>query len=424
MTQKGRKLISTVKQIENLKPGTGRYEIPDATVRGLRLCVFTTGKQSWVYRYRLGGRTRKLTLECGATDLARARKLASDAMNAVASKVDPGDQKKARKLAGVALTVEGLIKQFVEKHLGKVEDKKTGDVTYKLDSGREVERILRKELKKYLNRQAEGGISGTEAVALIKAIGERGTVIRNRSLTALKLLYGFGMHIEVKACTSSPFAGLELKDEGDGRDRVLSKVELKAVWVAAAKLGEPYCSIIRLLALTGQRLNEIAKLRWSDIDWQEKQIVRPATGRARKNRKANITALSDQAMAIIKAAPKVKSETDLIFTLTGGKLTVGQKMRNRLYKAVEDELGYKPEQWQPHDLRRTMTTRMASDLKVPEHIADRILNHSANKAKGVVAKIYNRYEYADERRDALMAWGRYVDNLVNGAPDNVVQLRA
>jgi integrase len=381
---------------------------------------------SWVYRFRFGGRTRKLTLECGATDLARARKLASDAMHQVAGKTDPGVEKQEKKRAGSPLTVEGLIEQFAKEHLGKVENAGTGDVTYSLDSGREVERILRKELKPFFGRMAEGGISGTEAVTLIRAIGERGTVIRNRSLTHFKSLYGFGMHIEVKACTSSPFAGLELKDEGDGRERVLSKAELKAVWVAAEKLGEPYCSIIRLLALTGQRLELISNLRWSDINWQERQIEKAATGRGRKNKKANITALSDQAIAILEAAPKIKSEADLIFTVTGRPLNGWQKMRDRLYDAVAEELGREPEQWQPHDLRRTMSTRMAGDLKVPEHIADRILNHGSRKANGVVAKIYNRYEYLDERRAALQAWGSYVEGLVSGkAPaSNVISLRA
>ena len=40
-----------------------------------------------------------------------------------------------------------------------------------------------------------------------------------------------------------------------------------------------------------------------------------------------------------------------------------------------------------------------------------------------VAAVYNRFEYLDERRAALEAWGRYIENLVSPVPANVVALR-
>ncbi|MGO9721170.1 MAG: Arm DNA-binding domain-containing protein, partial [Methylocella sp.] len=52
----------TVKAIENIKPGAVRREIPDGEVPGLYLQVFPSGKASWAFRYRFGGRTRKLTV--------------------------------------------------------------------------------------------------------------------------------------------------------------------------------------------------------------------------------------------------------------------------------------------------------------------------------------------------------------------------
>lgn len=80
--------------------------------------------------------------------------------------------------------------------------------------------------------------------------------------------------------------------------------------------------------------------------------------------------------------------------------------------------------WRLHDLRRTCTTGLAK-LGIPPHVADRILNHQSGTIKGVAA-VYNRYQYLDERRKALEAWGRYVETLLDpeGAADNVVTLRA
>ena len=57
--------------------------------------------------------------------------------------------------------------------------------------------------------------------------------------------------------------------------------------------------------------------------------------------------------------------------------------------------------WRLHDLRRTAGTGMAS-VGVPVSTISRILNHS----EGGVTKIYNRFSYADEKRDALDRWGQ------------------
>jgi integrase len=71
--------------------------------------------------------------------------------------------------------------------------------------------------------------------------------------------------------------------------------------------------------------------------------------------------------------------------------------------------GKEIEPWILHDLRRTATTGMAR-LRIAPHVVDRILNHTSGTIRGV-ARVYNRFDYADERRTALEAWGRYVEGL-------------
>lgn len=193
------------------------------------------------------------------------------------------------------------------------------------------------------------------------------------------------------------------------------------MWQAAEKLGHPYTAIVRLLVLTGQRLGEIAGLRWDEVDLVERQITLP--GSRTKNGKSHIVALSDSAVAILKAAPKIKSEDGLVFTVTGKPLNGWSKMRARLNEAVTEALDNRePERWTLHDLRRTTATRMAEDLKIAPNVIDKILNHSTGVVKGVAA-IYNRAELLQERRAALEAWSRYVNELVHGTSSNVVPLR-
>ena len=78
--------------------------------------------------------------------------------------------------------------------------------------------------------------------------------------------------------------------------------------------------------------------------------------------------------------------------------------------------------WTLHDLRRTAATGMAK-LKIFPHVTDKVLNHVSGTISGVAA-IYNRFEYLDERRDALDAWGRYLSDLIEPATSTVVAIRS
>lgn len=86
-----------------------------------------------------------------------------------------------------------------------------------------------------------------------------------------------------------------------------------------------------------------------------------------------------------------------------------------------DNDGAEIEPWVLHDLRRAATTAMAR-LGIAPHVADRVLNHQAGTIRGVAA-VYNRFEYLAERKAALEAWGRFVQNLAQPSRANVVSLR-
>ena len=76
--------------------------------------------------------------------------------------------------------------------------------------------------------------------------------------------------------------------------------------------------------------------------------------------------------------------------------------------------------WTFHDLRRTAATGMAR-LGIPVRVTEAVLNHVSGTAGGIVS-VYQRHDYADEKRDALDAWARFVGGLVDGTPDNIVPL--
>lgn len=86
----------------------------------------------------------------------------------------------------------------------------------------------------------------------------------------------------------------------------------------------------------------------------------------------------------------------------GGLPETADDLRKALKLKAEDALPRHVPEFVLHNLRRTATTGMAR-LKVPPHVADKVLNQTAGKISGVAA-LYNKFKYLDERRDALEVW--------------------
>jgi integrase len=80
-------------------------------------------------------------------------------------------------------------------------------------------------------------------------------------------------------------------------------------------------------------------------------------------------------------------------------------------------------EWVLHDLRRTTATAMA-ELGILPHVTEKILNHSSSKAAGPMAKIYQRYDYLNERRDALELWAETLWRITSTGKRNAVPLLA
>jgi integrase len=159
-----------------------------------------------------------------------------------------------------------------------------------------------------------------------------------------------------------------------------------------------FSDVVRLLLLTGQRRNEIGKLRWSEIDLDRKLIMLPAE--RVKNSRNHEVPLSRQALAIIERQPR---RTDFVF---GGR---GQWGWAEAKAKLDQRVPIAP--WRIHDLRRSCATSLA-EVGVLPHIIEAVLNHQSGH-KASVAGIYNRAKYADEMRSALQRWADHVDKITH-----------
>jgi integrase len=405
-------------------PVGGRVEYFDASFPGLALRVTATGRKSWSLFYRLNGRLRRFTL--GPYPIIKpgqARREAMNALERVRQGIDPAEEKKARrdKHSPETETFEALVQDYIERHVKK----NSALATYQ-EAKRDLEYNV---LPKWRNRPI-AGISRRDAIDLIDGLVARGVEIQaNRTLARLRALFNWA--IEKDRVSASPVARIKPPTKERARDRALTDDEIRWFWQACDEIGWPFGPIFKLLLLTAQRRDEVGGMKWTEIDLDKRTWTLPRH-RAKSDRGHEVH-LSDAAIEVLGSLPKIfhGNERDFVFTVTGTTAVSGfgnAKRRLDLKMAVARRqslrLSEQPQisDWRLHDLRRTAATGMAR-LKIAPYVVDKVLNHSGGTIRGVAA-VYNRFEYLEERRTALDAWGRYVTGLVSPSPTNIVKLRA
>jgi integrase len=425
-----RKRQLTVEGINRYKPKDTRREIPDAGAHGLYLLIQPSGSRSWAYRYRRhDGKSCKLTLGAaivlgpgdkepeaklgGALTVIGARKLAREAANDVAQGHNPA----ARKMQATAADpsgnlVEAVVAQYIK-----------GPVKH-LRSGQEVERMFDHDVLPHWRGRPIQSITKRDVIELLDKVTDRGSgTMANRVRASLSALFSWCISRDI--VQTSPVAGVRPSVPEVKRDRVLSDAEIRWLWKACDKVAYPFGDLHKLLLLTGARLREVAEMKRDELNLAERlwQIPRSRS----KNDKPHDVPLSDAAMAVIAAMPQIKSAAGFMFTVTGTTPVSGFSRaasiidRHMLAAAKAEGVEAIPA-WRTHDLRRTCATGLQR-LGIRFEVTESVLNHLSG-ARGGVSGIYQRHSWKDEKRAALEAWGRFIENLTAERPvTNVVTLR-
>src|SRR5260221_7837793 len=352
----------------------------DAGCPGFGVKVTPKGRKVFIVLYRTAGagsKLRKYTIgPYGRVTLHQARVAAQKVFAAKLEGRDRAAEKRAARRRIVADRVEDLLETFIAQRLSQNR------------SGGEIARLLRREIGKTWAGRSIHEISKRDVVEVVTAIEQRGApVAANKTLKSIK----------------TPAEGVPLPSKEVARDRVLEDNELALVILAARKLGGPYGGIVELLALTGQRREEVARLQREELDLTRQVWTLPKT--RTKNAKVHIVHLSEQSMAVVKRA----EQTGLyVFSLLGTKPFPGFSRAKRRLDQLSGVTG-----WRLHDLRRTCVSGMAR-LGIAPHVADKILNHQAGTISGVAA-VYQRHEFLAERQEALKRWGTHVARIVSEA---------
>ena len=384
----------TKSAIDALPTPTSDVVYWDAGLPGFGMKVTPKGRKVFVVLYRTGGagsKLRKYTIgPYGRVTLHQARVGAQKVFAAKLEGRDPATEKREAKRRAVTDRVEDLLETFIAQHLSQNR------------SGREISRLLRREVGKPWAGRSIHEISKRDVVEVVSAIEQRGApVAANKALKSIKTFLRWCVGRAV--LDQSPAEGVPLPKKEVARDRVLSDEELTQVILAARMIGGPYGAIVEMLALTGQRREEVARIKWRGIGSHGRVWTLPKS-RA-KNAKSHVVHLSQQSLTLLKGTGR---RAGFVFSFDGAKPFNVFSRAKRHLDQISGVTG-----WRLHDLRRTCVSGMAR-LGVAPHVADKILNHQAGTISGVAA-VYQRHEFLSERKEALDRWDSHVSQILDGA---------
>ena len=418
----------TDQQVRSARPKANPVDLRDGFSRGLVLKVLPSGQKVWTVRYRYRGTQRRLQLgEYPQLSLAKAREKAEDMRTAIRKGQDPAGELRLAK-EKPSDTIGALVADYIAKH---VRVKQRGRV--------EEERILNVEILPRWKARSVREITRRDVRALVEPIAERGSpIMANRTLAVVRRVLNFGIRNDW--LDGNPAALIDKPGQEQSRDRVLNDDEIRRLWWllkrqpttderpapgrkrALGTADDPICPVSPALAavvamrlLTAQRGGEVLRMRWQDLDLDSGWWTIPAEWT--KNGHIHRVPLVNEALAILHARkeelepPKkgiekraASSESDFVFVGTGASVRDrAKKAPSRIARALGID-------FRGHDLRRTAATKMA-ESGVPRHHISAVLNHVEHGPRAT--RVYDRYNYDNEKRAALEVWARRLHVIAN-----------
>jgi integrase len=459
----------TTASLHKFKSTTQPREISDGQ-SGLRLLVHPiwhdkkgkprAGTKAWIMRFRRDGKPAKLTLGRvhlleaneeepnsepiigGLLTLRAARRLAAQISQQRAQGIDvigtyatQKSRERSRAEEAAANTFTGLALEFVRDHKvrrwGTRPRRWRGDAAIlglrwptDCDDPSQIEpEVIKGSLADSWRDKPLANVDSHDIYTVLidaKKRGISGLERRNRNESdnrarkmrgALSVFFKWAE--EHRKITTNPCLGGWKPRSPAARERTMNDTEILAFWSATETVAEPVRSLLKVLVLTGQRVNEVRGMRYDELS---PEGVWTIPSDRTKNHRPHQLSLSPMLRDIIASVPVIEGSKFVFVGATGmTPVTLGSKVKATL----DGTMGEVPA-WRFHDLRRTVASGLQR-LGVRSEVIERLLNHVSGVFGGV-AGIYQRDPLSDEVTAALLRWSQHVHGLVEG-DDKVVPIR-
>ncbi len=391
----------------------------DTLVKGLVLRASAGGQKTWYAVYGPPSKRRWLKLgtypEISLGGDMGARQRAKDVRAKVGDGGDPVVEKKAH---AAAQTVSDLVDNYVARHAST---KRTGPA---------IARRLNFNVVPVIGTIKLADLHRRDLTRCIDAIKDRGAHVEaNRVFEDMRAMIRWARGRG--DLDQNLMEGMRKPTETVARDRVLTAEEIRTLWASLdrADMWKATRRVIRLCLVTAQRVGEVSGMAVAELDLENAVWTIPPE-RAKNGRQHDVP-LSDMAIDIIReqmaavaalAERKGYPPSPHVFpgVRTTGPLTaaavaqaIGKHRKNDTLPGVGD--------WTCHDLRRTAATHM-EEIGISPFVIGHVLNHASVTAASITSRVYARYDYSREKREALDLWSDRLTGIIEGK-GNVVPLR-
>ncbi|WP_269633978.1 tyrosine-type recombinase/integrase [Pelomonas sp. BJYL3] len=386
--------------LKNLKPRERLYKVSDRD--GMYATVSPGGTVTFRYDYRLNGRRETLTLGRYGADgisLAKARERVLEARRAVAEGVSPaqGKQREKRRLTEAKRFGEFTVRWSAEARMA--------------DSTRAMRKsILDRDILPVFQNRLLTEITADDLRELcnkVKARGAPATAVHVRDI--VKQVYSFAILHGEKVANPADDVGPSSIATFVPKDRALSPSEIRVAldqmeYVASyptIKLG------LKLILLTLVRKGELINATWDEVDF-EKAVWSIPKERMKAAKPHNVY-LSQQALDIMVALRTCAGGSRyLIPSRYDADKPMSNATLNRVTQLVVTRAKQHMQPLEPftvHDLRRTGST-ILNELGFNSDWIEKCLAHEDGRSS---RGVYNKAEYAEQRRHMLQEWADMID---------------
>lgn len=397
--------------VKSAKPKEMEYLLSDGR-QGLYLRVLPTGAKSWLYKYKIDGKARKLSLgQFPEIGLADARDKHAAARLLVRKGIDPAEPVSKHVEPDEHLSVKCLSELYIE-----------GSSHLAANTLAETIRTLNKYVLPAIGSRPANSIRRPDAISLVEKYSN--TPGQARAIMKIsRAMFTFALHREI--VDFNPFAQVTAAVpaiKARAKTRALSDEEIQHIWASLLKQKDPRSLATRraliMILVTAQRPEEVTEMAFGEISigvsnkircklcrrcgWWTIPWQRLKTREVRQeDQKIYLTPL---ALQLIDSG----ASANLVFpNFKGISIT-----RKALSHYVRNHESFGLARWTPHDLRRTAATGL-SRLGCSDEIIDAILNHAK---KGVIG-VYNQNKYEKEKEEWLTIWADHLLTITsNNAP--------
>lgn len=393
----------TVLQIAALHPLDKSYRKADE--KGLYLEITPRGSKLWYFKYRIGGKEKRLAL--GAypeTTLTDARSKRDAYRKQVQEGIDPVRERRLERLereVNAGHTFAEVATDYIRvKYQSEGKAKATIEKQY----------FFMSHLIPTLGNTPLGDIKSIELMAALRKLeakGHRQTAKCTRAFASRVFRYGVG----IGKCNDDParlLSGNLSAPKVKHRAALLDPKRVGDFMRAAdTYTGQAIVRIaVQLLPHVMLRPGELRLSNWQEVDFDKSAWLIPAE--RTKTRKPHAVPLSVQVIALLRELQLHSAGLEYMFRGQGKK---GHISENTINQACR-RMGFGPNEMTPHGFRTTASSFLNETGKWNKDAIERALAHQdVNEIRG----IYNRSPYWEERVQMMQWWSDYLDTLKTGA---------